>query len=254
MGVALHGNLKDFGIAEVFQLIGQQRKTGLLEITNQKQKVQLAFDEGAVVWATPVGNSEFAVLGDRLVRCGLIPRPRLDELIAESEASARQLPSLLVSSGAVQETLGDERRTVITGTRSGEQRNATVFAAYFTAALERETADVDKDERITALEAFQYAEAGVGRHYAGEGEMATEHPQSMGPESSLVLAVLETQVEADPALAHLYSRRDTLEAEIAILREDKATYDPDDYFAELQRLLLELAMVAGQLEEAEAQP
>ena len=31
MAVALRGNLQDFGIAEVFQLIGQQRKTGTLE-------------------------------------------------------------------------------------------------------------------------------------------------------------------------------------------------------------------------------
>ena len=32
MAVALHGNLRDFGIGEVFQLIGQQRKTGVLEV------------------------------------------------------------------------------------------------------------------------------------------------------------------------------------------------------------------------------
>ena len=68
MSAALHGNLKDFGIAEVFQLIGQQRKTGLLEISGEGECVQLAFDEGAVVWASPVGPTEFAVLGERLVR------------------------------------------------------------------------------------------------------------------------------------------------------------------------------------------
>lgn len=103
MGVALHGNLKDFGIAEVFQLIGQQRKTGLLEITAPEGRVALAFDEGAVVWASPVGDSEFAVLGDRLVRCGLITKPRLQELMREGAASARPLPTLLVSTGAVQQ-------------------------------------------------------------------------------------------------------------------------------------------------------
>ena len=32
MAVALRGNLSDFGIGEVFQLIGQQRKTGVLEV------------------------------------------------------------------------------------------------------------------------------------------------------------------------------------------------------------------------------
>jgi len=101
VGVALHGNLKDFGIAEVFQLIGQQRKTGLLEIKGESQRVQLAFDEGRVVWAAPVGKTEFAVLGDRLVRCGLITRATLEEMLRESEASARPLPALLVQSSAV---------------------------------------------------------------------------------------------------------------------------------------------------------
>jgi hypothetical protein len=104
MGVALHGNLKDFGIAEVFQLIGQQRKTGLLEIAGETQRVQLAFDEGAVVWAAPASSSEDAVLGDRLVRCGLLTSSALSRLFTESEASARSLPSLLISSDSVKES------------------------------------------------------------------------------------------------------------------------------------------------------
>ena len=51
MAIALRGNLKDFGIAEVFQLIGQQRKTGLLEISAKGRQVCLAFSDGAVVRA-----------------------------------------------------------------------------------------------------------------------------------------------------------------------------------------------------------
>ena len=49
MSIALHGNLRDFGIAEVFQLIGQQRKTGTLVIGEGGDAVYLAFDEGRVV-------------------------------------------------------------------------------------------------------------------------------------------------------------------------------------------------------------
>ncbi|HKK52381.1 MAG TPA: DUF4388 domain-containing protein, partial [Myxococcota bacterium] len=41
--VALHGNLRDFGIAEVFQLIGQQRKTGTLEVVGEEGAIFLAF-------------------------------------------------------------------------------------------------------------------------------------------------------------------------------------------------------------------
>ena len=49
MSVALHGNLADFGIAEVFQLIGQQRKTGTLVVEGGGGSIFLAFDEGRVV-------------------------------------------------------------------------------------------------------------------------------------------------------------------------------------------------------------
>ena len=50
MSVALRGNLQDFGIAEVFQLISQQRKTGTLDISHGAQSLRLAFDAGRVVW------------------------------------------------------------------------------------------------------------------------------------------------------------------------------------------------------------
>ena len=38
MGVALRGNLEDFGIADVFQLIGQQRKTGVLDLKRRNER------------------------------------------------------------------------------------------------------------------------------------------------------------------------------------------------------------------------
>lgn len=98
MAIALRGNLKDFGIAEVFQLIGQQRKTGQLKVTGGRGlEVSLTFDEGAVVWASPVGRREHEALGQRLVRCGLLTQDVLASLLNESEASARSLPSLILA-------------------------------------------------------------------------------------------------------------------------------------------------------------
>lgn len=54
MAVALRGNLQDFGIAEVFQLIGQQRKTGTLDVSCKSQGLRLAFDE---VMAAPIAGT-----------------------------------------------------------------------------------------------------------------------------------------------------------------------------------------------------
>jgi hypothetical protein len=79
MTIALHGNLRDFGMGEVFQLIGQQRKTGVLEVRGQKDEVTLRFDAGCVVSAAPVGEGPDAALHDMIARCGFVPRDRLAE-------------------------------------------------------------------------------------------------------------------------------------------------------------------------------
>jgi hypothetical protein len=87
MTVALHGNLRDFGMGEVFQLIGQQRKTGVLEVRGQKGDVTLRFDAGSVVSAAPVGTRADEALLEMIVRCGLVPHDRLAALEAPHEAS-----------------------------------------------------------------------------------------------------------------------------------------------------------------------
>jgi hypothetical protein len=98
---ALRGNLVDFGIAEVFQLIGQQRKTGVLEITHDKTVVQLVFDSGSVVRAEPLGDGEDAALADLLLRCGALTREKLQELEREAESSLRRLGAVIVERGAL---------------------------------------------------------------------------------------------------------------------------------------------------------
>ena len=103
MAVALRGNLQDFGIAEVFQLIGQQRKTGMLKVSNDGAEVCLAFDHGAVVWAAPAAKSEDETLGKRLIRCGYVTAQSLASLHAEANSSGRPFRGLLVSSGVASE-------------------------------------------------------------------------------------------------------------------------------------------------------
>jgi len=94
MVAVLHGNLEDFGIADVFQLIGQQRKTGFLELEHEADHVRIGFDEGSVISASPVGELEFSALGESLVRAGLIRASDFDRTTAQSRASARPLVDL----------------------------------------------------------------------------------------------------------------------------------------------------------------
>ena len=97
MSVSLRGNLKDFGIAEVFQLIGQQRKTGVLALSTSTEQVLLNFDRGSVVSAETVGSRPHEALGDMLVRCGILTRDRVEALHRECGPAALPLARLVAS-------------------------------------------------------------------------------------------------------------------------------------------------------------
>jgi hypothetical protein len=114
VSVALHGNLRDFGISEVFQLIGQQRKTGVLEIAGPDERVELHFDGGAIVVAAPVGPHPDAALGDLLVRIGLLTRERLGELEREREHSLQALRRLLLAASELSAAQLDEAEDLLT--------------------------------------------------------------------------------------------------------------------------------------------
>ena len=98
VSVGLSGNLQDFGLADVFQLIGQQRKTGVLELRSKKSRVQLVFDRGAVVSAAPVGGREGDPdpLAEMLVRCGLLTRERAVAAEDACKSSAQPLARVIV--------------------------------------------------------------------------------------------------------------------------------------------------------------
>ena len=81
------------------------------------------------------------------------------------------------SSGGAVNALKQDNRTVITATKSGTEKNATVFARYWVEALRDPAADIDKNETISALEAFQYAEKKTSQFYTEQKRLATEHPQ-----------------------------------------------------------------------------
>lgn len=115
MSVALHGNLRDFGIAEVFQLIGQQRKTGTLVVEGETDSIFLAFDQGRVVRGGPRGAAAGREpIGPQLVRAGYLTREQLDDLQTESERSARPLVDLLLAAGLIEPQTLEEVQHLLT--------------------------------------------------------------------------------------------------------------------------------------------
>jgi hypothetical protein len=166
--------------------------------------------------------------------------------------AARQLVvSTTSSSGGALETLKSSRRIVVTATRNGRERNATVFGQYWVEAFSAPSADTDKNESISALEAFRYAESKVKAHYADNKRLATEHPQIQGDRAGgFVLARLGTMAELarDPEKRALLDRREELERRIADLTLRKDDLPQDEYLDSLQALLLQLAELQEQID------
>ena len=165
--------------------------------------------------------------------------------------TTRQLVvSTTSSSGGALETLRSPRRIVITATKNGRERTATVFGAYWAEAFSATAADVDKNETISALEAFRYAEDKVKSYYADEKRLATEHPVLQGERAeSFLLARLGSAADlaADPTKQGLLARRETLERRIADLGHLKDEMSPEAYLDALQALLLEMAEIQEQI-------
>ena len=126
MSVALRGNLEDFGIADVFQLVGQQRKTGILEFTGTDgRRVQLRFDRGAVVSAAPADSRAHGSLGEMFVRCGFLTRDQVDALHAECEPSGQSL----ILEQRIHITAMDGFEPIVFETRFGRVQTSSVTAA-----------------------------------------------------------------------------------------------------------------------------
>jgi hypothetical protein len=114
VSVALHGNLRDFGIGEVFQLIGQQQKTGVLEVNDDETRLRVTFEGGSVVLGERAGAYEQAALGDMLVRTGMITPQRLVELESRIAEGDTQLDSLLTERGELSTEQVDEIVELVT--------------------------------------------------------------------------------------------------------------------------------------------
>jgi hypothetical protein len=101
--VALTGTLKDFGIAEILQLIGQQAKSGVLHLKSKDEQIHIAIADGCVVHAECTGRKAKERLGNMLLEADLITSKDLEAALEEQKRSLRRLGDVLVSMGAVTE-------------------------------------------------------------------------------------------------------------------------------------------------------
>jgi hypothetical protein len=189
------------------------------------------------------------------------------------------------ASGGAVAVLERRGRAVIAATKSGTERNATVFARYWADALEDPTADLDKNDAISALEAFRYAAAKTAAFYATQKRLATEHAvfedagrampvreasteagegrlianftlvrlgpsrgEARTPGEARGPGVKQANAPADAEKRSLLARKERLEQQIDVLKYQRAALPADEYKRRLTEALVELARVQEALD------
>jgi hypothetical protein len=102
--VALKGTLKDFGIAEILQLIGQQAKSGVLHLEARDDVIHIALADGNLVRAESAGRKTRERLGNMLVRADIITKEELAYALELQKKSLRRLGDILVELDFVAKT------------------------------------------------------------------------------------------------------------------------------------------------------
>ncbi len=173
-------------------------------------------------------------------------------LLDANPARTQLVVNATSASGAALESWAAEGRTLITATRSGAERNATRFGTHWADALSADEADLNKNGSISAQEAFDFADRRVAESFETDGALATEHPQLAGDGAAAFEVARLTARRLDtPELVSLNEQLADVEGRIAELQTRREELG-DDYLPQLQALLVELARVQQQIDEAEA--
>jgi hypothetical protein len=99
--MALEGTIKDFGLPDIFQLIGLQRKTGLLTLKHEQDQVTVFFENGMVVNADSASKRLEDRLGNVLVKQGKLSRERLEDALTTQRQTLQRLGHILAASSAI---------------------------------------------------------------------------------------------------------------------------------------------------------
>jgi hypothetical protein len=97
--MSLEGTFRDFPITDIFQLIGMQKKTGVLALEVAEQKIRVFFSEGRVIWAEDNLRIPEIRLGVLLLNAGCILKEQLEGALARQKETRERLGFILLQMG-----------------------------------------------------------------------------------------------------------------------------------------------------------
>jgi hypothetical protein len=213
------------------------------------------------LWLVFIGHGTF---DGRTAKFNLRGPDLTAEDLSEKLASlSRPLAVVLCASGSgpFVDALSAEGRVLVTATDGGGEVNFSRFGDYLSRAIGDASADLDKDDQVSLLEAFRVASSRTDEFYKAAGRIITEHAllddngDGVGTRAAalddegatdgrragqwrLVLSKVELQLSPEARV-----ERDRLELALFELRDRKSQLAEEDYFAQLEALLVQIAEI-----------
>ncbi len=163
--------------------------------------------------------------------------------------------------------LSKPNRVLMTATRSGSELNYARFGERFAQVIESRAGDANQDGQVSLLEAFVFTAQSVEQFYLDENRLASEHAliddngDAVGtpadwfrgerlvqtPEDNVTpdgfrsrqIAFIPSEQERGLTPDQRF-QRDQLEAELETVRKRKDSLDEDEYYRQLEAVLLKL--------------
>jgi len=99
--MSLKGVLSDFPVSDVFQLIAQQRKTGVLQLEQGGRSIEVYFLDGEILRARPTETRPDGALADFLLRTGAVSESALTQARRRQDENLQPLADVLLEAGAI---------------------------------------------------------------------------------------------------------------------------------------------------------
>lgn len=94
--MGFEGDVKDFGLSEIFQLIAVQQKSGMLLVTGE-EKITVFFREGMIISTRDRRDNVRDPLKDFLLKYGFISREEMSNLLQIQQETKMDLTDILIS-------------------------------------------------------------------------------------------------------------------------------------------------------------
>jgi len=122
--VLLQGNLKEFSLPNIFQLVKMSAKSGALTIRRGEESGKIFFRNGLIYYA--YSAPQLLPLGERLVKAGSITAKQLKEALAEQQKAGEsaRIGTILLQSGVI------DRSTLEQAVREQIQDSAFNFFSW----------------------------------------------------------------------------------------------------------------------------